>query len=136
MLEKTFESKPKKVSRETFFTAYIMKGNRQTLKILVKNSKKFMMGKDTYFIKRNCIFTKIIHGKLESVSYYSEGNPNPHNFREKNTGLTYAEFDELYGEDLYEMLIKLQKDTKMNYLLFFYFSIFCMSIITMLSAFI
>lgn len=129
------ESKPKKVSKENYFTAYIMRGSRQILKVVIRASKKFTLEKDTYFIKRNCIITKILDGRLESVCYYSEGNPNPHNFKEVNKGLTYDEFNELYGEDLYTILIMLQKDTKTVYLIALYVAVFISSLFTFTTSF-
>lgn len=129
------DKKPKKISKENYFTAYIMRGSRQILKVIVRASKKFSIDRDTYFIKRNCIITKILNGKLESVCYYSEGNPNPHNFKEKNTGLTYDEFNELYGEDLYQILVDLQKDTKTIYLIALYVAVFIVSLFTLTTAF-
>jgi hypothetical protein len=129
------EKNPKKISKENYFTAYIMRGSRQVLKVIIKATKKFTIDKDTYFVKRNCIITKYQDGKLESVCYYSEGNPNPHNFKGVNTGLTYDEFNELYGEDLYQILIMLQKDTKTNYLIALYVAVFIASLFTLTTSF-
>lgn len=130
------DKKPKKVSKENYFTAYIMKGSRQILKVNIKASKKFTIDRDTYYIKRCCIITKILNGKLESICYYSEGNPNPHDFKNINTGLSYDEFNELYGEDLYDMLVRLQRDTKTIYLISLYVAVFIVSLFTLCTAFI
>lgn len=129
------EKNPKKISKENYFTAYIMRGSRQILKVIIKASKKFTIDKDTYFVKRNCVITKKHEGKLESVCYYSEGNPNPHNFKDTNTGLSYDEFNELYGEDLYHILIMLQKDTKTVYLIALYVAVFIASLFTLTTSF-
>ena len=122
-------------TEENYLIAYIIRGNRQAIKVLVKASRRFKVGLDTYIIKSDCIFTKIIDGKLASVSYYSEGNPNPYNFEQKvNDGLTYAEFDVIYGEDLYDILVKIQSDKKMFYLLLLNVFVFTIAIITLISA--
>ena len=130
------EKKPKKVSKENYFTANIMKGSRQMLKVNIKASKKFTIDRDTYYIKRSCIITKILNGKLESICYYSEGNPNPHDFNGINIGLSYDEFNELYGEDLYDMLVRLQRDTKTIYLIALYVAVLIISLFTLCTAFI
>jgi hypothetical protein len=131
------DKKPRKVSRENYFTSYIMRGSRQILKAVIKSSKKFTLEHDTYFIKRNCIITRIQNGKLESVCYYSEGNPNPHDFKSDkvNTGLTYDEFNELYGEDMYDILIRLQRDTKTIYLIALYVAVLISSLFTFTTSF-
>jgi len=129
------ERKPKKISKENYFTAYIMRGSRQVLKVIMKANKKFTIDRDTYFVRRNCIITKITDGKMESVCYYSEGNPNPHNFKDINTGLTDVEFNELYGEDLYNILISLQRDTKTGYLISLYVAVFIASLFTFTTSF-
>lgn len=130
------DKNPKKISKENYFTAYIMRGSRQVLKVIIKASKKFTIDKDTYFVKRNCIITKRCDGRIESVCYYSEGNPNPHNFKGTNDGLTDIEFNELYGEDLYQILVSLQKDTKTNYLIGLYVAVFISSLFTFTTSFI
>jgi len=128
-------SKSKKTTRDNYFTAYIMRGNKQMLKVNVRASKRFIVDQDTYVIKKDCIFTRISKGKIESVAFYSEGNPNPYSFKEVNEGLTYDEFNILYGEDLYDMLVKLQRNMKMFYLFLLYVFVMVMSIVTLISVF-
>lgn len=116
------------------FTAYVMRGNRQVAKLYVNASRRFMFEEQIYIIKRECIFTLIQENNLESICFYSEGNPNPHNFRELNEGLEYKEFDEIYGEDLYRILIELQRDRKMFYLSLLYVFVAIMSLLTFITA--
>jgi hypothetical protein len=128
-------SRTKKTTKDNYFTAYIMRGNRQMLKVNVKASKRFIVNQDTYIIKKSCIFTRINNGKLESVAFYSEGNPNPYDFKKVNDGLSYEEFNILYGEDLYDMLVKLQRNMKMFYLFMLYIFVLIMSFIVLISVF-
>jgi hypothetical protein len=120
-------------AKENFLTAYIIKGNRQERIRYIKASKRFREGPDTYIIKPNCTFTKVIDGKLKAVSYYTEGNPNPYDFNGKNEGLEYDEFDRIYGEDLYDMLVKLQSDKKTFYLIALYVFVLIFSLLTLIS---
>jgi hypothetical protein len=113
-----------------------MRGNRQILERLVKASKRFRIERDTYIIKSNAIFTKIEDGKLKSVVYYSEGNPNPHDFIGENTGLDKKFFNRLFGEDLYFILVKLMNDKKWLYLLVLYVAVLCTSLGTLITCFI
>jgi hypothetical protein len=122
-------------TKEHFFKAYIMKGNKQMLVVNVKASKRFIVNQDTYIIKEKRIFTRIRNGKIESVCYYSEGNPNPHDFEGINDGLTYDEFNVIYGEDLYDMLVKLQRNMKTFYLFMLYIMTLVMSVIVLISVF-
>jgi len=134
-------TKTKQVSSENFIKAKIIRGNRQVREINVKASKRFRVGNDTYIIKPECIRTKIINGKLESVIYYSEGNPNPHDFTPNknntylNKGLSIKEFNTLYGEDLYDMLVKIQSDKKAMYLIILYIFVNVFAVITLISGF-
>jgi hypothetical protein len=110
-------------SKQNELTVYIICGNRQMVQRQVKATKKFLYNKDTYVIKPSCIFLKIIDGKLKSISIYREGNPNPYDFKilkgifKHNTGLKEDELNDLYGEDLYNMLVKVQTPNKMFYML-------------------
>jgi hypothetical protein len=112
-----------------------MRGNKQAMRVHVRASKRFTVNNNTYIIKRECIFTKIINEKLESVAYYSEGNPNPHNFKEINDGLEYDEFNVIYGEDLYNILISLLKNNKLFYLVLLEVAVLVCAIITLVSVF-
>ena len=110
-------------SKRNELTVYIVCGNRQIVQRQVKATKKFLYEKDTYIIKPSCIFLKNIDGKLKAISVYREGNPNPYNFKTlkglfiQNTGLKEDELNDLYGEDLYNMLVKVQTPNKMMYML-------------------
>ena len=137
------------------FTAYIIRGNRQVIEREIKASRRFKIGDDTYVIKSDCIFIKKIDNKLKSISVYTEGNPNPHNFikaendinipkykitKDKETGiekrvrdgkellvkkgepvpnlgLSEDELNDLYGGDMFNILIEGQQEDKMNYAL-------------------
>lgn len=129
------KGKVKTKTKTSHFTAYIMRGNRQVAKLYVNASRRFMFDEQIYVIKRNCIFTAVVDGKIESICFYSEGNPNPHDFHKVNKGLNPAEFDDIYGEDLYRMLIELQRDRKMFYLILLYVFVLMMSLVTMVTAF-
>lgn len=128
-------SRTRKTTKDNYFIAYIMRGNKQMLRVNVKASKRFIVNQDTYIIKKDCIFTRINKGKIESISFYSEGNPNPYDFKTINEGLGYDEFNVLYGEDLYDMLVKLQRNMKMFYLFILYIFVMVMSIMTLISVF-
>lgn len=93
---------------EKSFIAYIIKGNRQITKRESTASKRFRVGDNTYIVRDDCIFYKNIDGKLQTVSYYREGNPNPYNFKDDNTGLTPEELDSYYAEDFYNILVDAQ----------------------------
>jgi len=129
------KDKTKSLTKDNYFTAHIMRGNKQCMRVHVRASKRFTVNNNTYIIKRDCIFTKIIDNKIESVAYYSEGNPNPHNFKTKNDGLTYEEFNVIYGEDLYNILVSLLKNNKLFYLILLYIFVLIFSIITLISVF-
>jgi hypothetical protein len=129
------KDKIKALTRDNYFTAYIMRGNKQAMRVHVRASKRFTVNNNTYIIKKESIFTKIIRNKIESVAYYSEGNPNPHNFKGKNDGLTYDEFNVIYGEDLYNILVSLLKNNKLFYLVILEIAVFICAIITLISVF-
>jgi hypothetical protein len=125
----------KNVTKENFLKCKIIRGNRQVKEVNVKASKRFRVGIDTYIIKSDCIRTKISGSRLESVIYYSEGNPNPHNFREKNIGLKPDDFNKIYGSDLYDMLVKIQSDKKAFYLIMLYIFVLAFSVISLITGF-
>jgi len=102
---------------EKSFIAYIIKGNRQVIQREITASKRFKIGDDTYFVKDECIFYKNIEGKLQSVSYYREGNPNPYNFKEINEGIKEGELDRLFAEDFYTIIVNLQPENRAVYML-------------------
>jgi hypothetical protein len=128
------KGKVKAKTKTSHFTAYVMRGNRQVAKLFVNASRRFMFDDQIYIIKRKAIFTAIVEGRIESICFYSEGNPNPHDFSGVNDGLEYEEFDEIYGEDLYRMLIELQRDRKTFYLILLYVMVFIMALLTLLTA--
>lgn len=129
------KNKVKKMqAKENYLTAYIVRGNRQALKRYVKASRRFREGQDTYIIKPNCTFLeKDSDNKLKAEMYYSEGNPNPHDFKGENIGIEEEEFNRMYGEDLYDMLVKLQSDKKTFYLICLYVFVLIFSIFTLIS---
>jgi len=102
---------------EQNFTAYIVKGNRQVVKREVIASKRFRVDEETYLIKPECIFLKNIDGKLRSVSYYREGNPNPYNFKGDNKGISTNELDRVFAEDFFHIVTNLQPEMKTTYVL-------------------
>lgn len=104
-------------TREQTFTAYIIKGNRQVIRREVTASKRFVVDNSIYLIKENCIFLKNIEGKLHSVSFYRENNPNPYNFEKINEGITAKELDEIYSEDFYHIITDLTPNDRMVYIL-------------------
>ena len=103
--------------KESTLTAYIIRGNRQLKKRVMKASKKFRVGRDTYIIKENAIFHKVINGKLKSVIHYREGNPNPYDLEsEHNYGLSSDELSKVYAEDVYRILMKSLQENKYIYI--------------------
>lgn len=83
----------------------------------INASKRFRINEDSYIIKPECIFRKNIDGQLRSVSYYREGNPNPYDFEEENTGIKNKELDRFYAEDFYNIIVDLEIDRKTIYIL-------------------
>lgn len=109
--------------------AYIVKGNRQVIKREVSASKRFKIESDTYIIKESCIFWKNIDGKLETVAYYHEGNPNPYNFKDKiNKGLTSKELDDFYADDFHTIVIELKPKDRSLYILFVVVMTLCLAV--------
>jgi len=105
------------VTEEKSFTAYIIRGNRQVIQREVTASKRFRINEETYIIDPECIFRKNIGGHLRSVSYYREGNPKPYDFQKTNIGLTPTELDRFYAEDFYNIIVNLDFDRKILYML-------------------
>lgn len=116
MGKKRYKEKYKSDLPEKSFIAYIIKGNRQIIKRDVTASKRFRVDDDTYIVKDECIFYKNIDGKLQSVSYYREGNPNPYTFKSINTGLTNEELDRFYAEDFYNIIVDIQPENRGLYI--------------------
>jgi hypothetical protein len=102
---------------EKTFTAYIVKGNRQVVSRMVTASKRFRVEEDTYVIRENCIFLKMIEGKMQSVAYYREGNPNPYDFKTLNQGLTPNELDRMYADDFFHIVTDMSVTNRMLYVL-------------------
>jgi len=99
------------------FIAYVFCGNRQIIRREVNASKRFMVNDDMYIIRPSCIFLKKVEGRTRSVSYYREGNPNPYDFVNKNTGISNTDLDRLYAEDFYHIVTDLTQDAKKLYIL-------------------
>lgn len=101
---------------ERSFTAYVIRGNRQVIKREVNASKRFVISGDTYLIKPKCIFLKRQGDKLESASYYREGNPNPYNFVKPNVGIDAIELERIFSEDFFHIVTNLKIENRMIYL--------------------
>jgi hypothetical protein len=102
---------------EQTFTAFIVKGNRQVVKREVIASKRFRVDAETYLIRPECIFMKVIDGHLTSVSYYREGNPNPYDFKQENIGIKATELDRIFAEDFYHIVTDLQPEQRGFYIM-------------------
>jgi hypothetical protein len=102
---------------EQTFVAYIVKGNRQVVRREVSASKRFRVDEEMYLIRPECIFLKNVDGKLRSVSYYREGNPNPYDFEGDNLGVSPADLDRIYAEDFYHIVTNLQISNRALYIL-------------------
>lgn len=116
MSKKKEDKQSKNDTVEKSFIAYIIKGNRQVIQREVNASKRFRVGDDTYYIKDECIFYKNIDGKLQSVSYYRESNPNPYSFKEINEGIKEGELDRLFAEDFYNIIVSMQPENRSLYM--------------------
>jgi len=108
-----------KTTEDKFFTAYIVKGNRQVIERNIIASKRFRIEDNTYIVKADCILRKNIGGELRGVAYYREGNPNPYNFTSINKGLTSSELDKAYSEDFHNILVDMKSDRKTLFILVF-----------------
>ena len=111
-MSKKFKEKDKGHVSEKTFIAYIVKGNRQIIKRDISASKRFRVDDNTYIVRDECIFYKNIEGRLRSVSYYRENNPNPYNFKNKNIGLTDDELDNFFAEDLFYIINDIQPENR------------------------
>ena len=112
-----YKDKSKGDVTEKTFIAYIVKGNRQIIRREIIASKRFRVEDNTYYIRDQCIFYKNIDGKLKSVSYYRENNPNPYNFKTDNVGLTDDELDEFFAEDLFHIINDIEPENRSIYIL-------------------
>lgn len=102
---------------EQNFIAYIIKGNRQVVSRMVTASKRFRVDEEMYIIREGSIFLKKVDGRLRSVAYYKEGNPNPYSFEKENEGVTPAELDRIFAEDFYHIVTNLQIMNRSLYIL-------------------
>lgn len=102
---------------EQNFIGYIVKGNRQVVSRMVTASKRFRVDEETYFIRPECIFLKMVEGRLRSVAYYREGNPNPYDFEGENIGISSQELDRIFAEDFYHIVTNLQIMNRSLYIL-------------------
>ena len=116
-MPKKYKDKSKGDVTEKTFIAYIVKGNRQIIRREIIASKRFRVEDNTYYIRDQCIFYKNIDGKLKSVSYYRENNPNPYNFKTENVGLTADELDEFFAEDLFHIINDIEPENRSIYIL-------------------
>lgn len=126
-----------KGNEENYLTAYIFNRNKTISEYIVQATKKFIVNDETYVIKDNCTYKKVIDKKLKLVSYYSEGNPNPYNLKtlERNTGLTEKEIDSLIAGDIYNILIECQNTSKQKYILGIAFFLLFLGIFTAITNF-
>ena len=74
--EKIGRKKPKLT-----LTAFLLSKNNLVKEYVVLASRKFNIGDETYVIKKDCCCPRFKDGKVEIVSYYTEGNPNPFNIK-------------------------------------------------------
>jgi hypothetical protein len=100
---------------EKTFIAYIIKGNRQIIRRDIIASKRFRVDDNTYYVRDESIFYKNIDGRLQSVSYYRENNPNPYSFKGDNNGLTVDELDEFFAEDLFHIINNIDPENRSIY---------------------
>lgn len=102
---------------EKTFMAIIVKGNRQIITRDIIASKRFRVDDNMYYVRDECIFYKNIEGRLRSVSYYRENNPNPYNFKADNLGLTEDELDKFFAEDLFNIINDIEPENRSIYVL-------------------
>jgi len=100
---------------EKTFVAIIVKGNRQIISRDIIASKRFRVDDNMYYVRDECIFYKNIEGRLRSVSYYRENNPNPYNFKHDNLGLTEDELDKFFAEDLFNIINDIEPENRSIY---------------------
>ncbi|GAH03951.1 unnamed protein product, partial [marine sediment metagenome] len=77
----------------------IVKENRQTIEHFIQASRRFVFEDGTYIIKRDCIFLKNINGMLRQCLLYSEGNPNPYNFKYAKEDITIDDYIPEYNDE-------------------------------------
>ena len=116
-MPKKYEDKSKGDVTEKTFIAYIVKGNRQIIRRDIIASKRFRVEDNTYLVRDECIFYKNIDGRLRSVSYYRENNPNPYNFKDINTGVNVDDFDKFFAEDLFNIINDIEPENRSIYIL-------------------
>lgn len=115
-MPKKYKKKNKGDVYEKSFIAYIVKGNRQIIRRDITASKRFRVDDNTYYVKDECIFYKNIEGRLRSVTYYRENNPNPYKFDDKdNIGLNEDELDTFFAEDLYHIVNNIKPENRSIY---------------------
>ena len=116
-MSKRYKDKSKGDVTEKTFIAYIVKGNRQIIRRDIIASKRFRVEDNTYWVRDECIFYKNIDGRLRSVSYYRENNPNPYNFKNINTGVNIDDFDKFFAEDLFNIINDIEPENRSIYIL-------------------
>lgn len=80
----------------------ILKSN---LKPDTNNEVEFNQGK--YFVREGGTFLYSDNGKdYELASFWTDGNPNPHNFKEINKGIPSKVLQALMGPRIWRMLAK------------------------------
>ena len=112
-----YKDKSKGDVTEKTFIAYIVKGNSQIIRRDIIASKRFRVEDNTYLVRDECIFYKNIEGRLRSVSYYRENNPNPYNFKNINTGVNVDDFDKFFAEDLFNIINDIEPENRSIYIL-------------------
>ena len=116
-MSKRYKDQSKGDVTEKTFIAYIVKGNRQIIRRDIIASKRFRVEDNTYLVRDECIFYKNIDGRLRSVSYYRENNPNPYNFKNVNTGVNVDDFDKFFAEDLFNIINDIEPENRSIYIL-------------------
>ena len=116
-MSKRYKDQSKGDVTEKTFIAYIVKGNRQIIRRDIIASKRFRVEDNTYLVRDECIFYKNIEGRLRSVSYYRENNPNPYNFKDVNTGVNVDDFDKFFAEDLFNIINDIEPENRSIYIL-------------------
>ena len=116
-MSKRYKDQSKGDVTEKTFIAYIVKGNRQIIRRDIIASKRFRVEDNTYLVRDECIFYKNIDGRLRSVSYYRENNPNPYNFKTVNTGVNVDDFDKFFAEDLFNIINDIEPENRSIYIL-------------------
>jgi len=100
-------------------TVYLLSKNNLIKEYVVLASRKFNIADETYVIKKECCYPKFRDNKVEIVSYYVEGNPNPFDLRsvEKNVGLIAKELDNYIAGDIFNIIMECRKQDKTKYIL-------------------